>query len=85
MKWMEFPEQTHLLGKPDNMTDEECGALPVYCDGKVCISKWELSDEEKKHVAEKGYVWLRVLSGNSQPPVIIEAIETVFIHPEDIN
>ena len=85
MKWMEFPEQTHVLAKPDNMTDKECGALPVYCDGKVCISKWELDAEDIKHVLKHGFVWLRVLSGNSQPPVIIEAIETVFIHPEDIN
>ena len=83
MKQIEFPEQTKILGKPENMTDEECGSLPVFCDGQQCISKWELNEEEKKHVAEKGYIWLRVWSGKTQPPVMLEAMETVFIKPED--
>ena len=85
MKWIEFPEQTKLLGKPKNMTDEECGTLPVFCDGQQCISKWELNEDDKKHIVEKGYIWLSVLSGQTQPPVKIEAIETPFINKEVIG
>ena len=85
MKWVEFLEQTKLLGPPRGVSNKDCGTLPVFCDGQQCISKWELNEEEKKHVAEKGYIWLRIWAGNSQPPVMIEAKETVFIKPEDIN
>lgn len=83
MKWIDFPEQNRLLGKPENMTDEECGTLPVFTDGKQCISKWELDEKDIKHILEKGYIWLRVLSGETQPPVLIEATETVFITEGD--
>lgn len=83
MKWIDFPERNRLLGKPENMTDEECGTLPVFTDGQVCISKWELNEADIKHILEKGFVWLRVLSGETQPPVCIEAIETVFITEGD--
>lgn len=83
MKQIEFPEMTKILGKPKNMTDEECGSLPVFCDGQQCISKWELNKEDIEHINKHGYIWLRVLSGHTQPPVLIEAIKTPFITPGD--
>ena len=85
MKQIEFSEQNAILGRPKNMTDEECGSLPVYTDGKQCISKWELNEEDKKHINEKGYIWLRVLSGHTQPAVCIEAIDTSFESKKEKN
>jgi len=36
MKPVEFKYQVKILKKPDNMTDEECGPLPVWTDGTHC-------------------------------------------------
>ena len=85
MKPIEFPEQTKVLRKPDNMTDEKCISLPVFCNGEECISKWELNEADKKHIAEKGYIWLRVWGGQTQPPFCVEARETVFVKPVEIT
>jgi hypothetical protein len=83
MKCIEFPEQTRVLLAPPGVSDEECGTLPVFNDGKECISKWELNEEDKKHIAEKGYIWLRIWGGVTQPPCCLEAKETVFEKPEE--
>ena len=85
MKPIEFPEQNCNLGRPSNMTDEECGSLPVFRDGQRCISKWALSEADKKHIAEKGYIYLHVYGGSTQPPVWIDANDDVFIKPENPN
>lgn len=79
MKPTKFKEQNFELGKPESMTDDECVPLPCFRDGQQVISKWELSEDEKAHVAEHGYIWIRVFSGNfSQPPILPQACETVF-------
>ena len=33
------------------------------------ISKWELTEEEKAHIAEHGYIFINVLGG-IQPPIM---------------
>ena len=60
------------------MSDKECSSLPCFRDGQQVISKWELSEEEKAHVAEHGFIWISVLGGPSQPPILPQACETVF-------
>ena len=69
MEPVKFKEQTVELLRPSNMTDDECGPLPVFRNGNTCISKWKLNWKEKLHVLFKGYVWLGVYSGRTQPPV----------------
>lgn len=71
MKQVEFKEQNGILLKPENMTDEQCGTLPCYRDGSQVISKWILSEEEKKQILENGFIWVSVLSGISQPPIAL--------------
>ncbi len=71
MKPIDFPESNKNLLKPEGMTDEECGSLPVLTDGQVCVSCWELSEEEKKQLLETGKIWLMVYSGQTQPPVCL--------------
>lgn len=78
MKPIEFKEQTKVLSKPKNMTDEECSSLPVFTNGTNCISLWELSDEEIEKIKETKCIWLGVMSGLTQPPVFL-SVETPFI------
>jgi hypothetical protein len=62
MKPIEFIEQNKTLGKPESMTDEECGSLPVFSDGNQCISCWQLTDEEIEKIKETKCIWLGVMS-----------------------
>lgn len=80
MKPKKFKESTKVLQKPSNMSDDECSALPVFCDGKQCISCWKPSIKERFLILILGRVWLGVHSGKTQPPVFITA-ENVFVKP----
>lgn len=71
MKPTDFNESNTVLNKPDGMTDEECGALPVFRDGKQCISCWELSDDDLININQNRKVYLGILSGATQPPVYL--------------
>ena len=73
-----FVEANKDLQKPDNMTNEECGNLPVFSDGKYCVSQWKMSVRERLHCLFHGYIWLRVHSGYTQPPVALDAQKTIF-------
>ncbi len=69
-----FPEATQLLGRPSDMNDEECGALPI-CRGTlggfpVVVSQWMPSDEERAAIAAGAPVVLHVI-GSTQPPVLL--------------
>lgn len=72
MKPIDFPQVNVRLGPPSGMTTDECGALPVYSDGNLCISLWSLSWLERVNVLLFGRVWLYVIAGRSQPPVSLE-------------
>ncbi len=72
MRPINFPEQTAVLSKPPNMTDEECISLPVYNKGAECISCWRPTWSERLCILFGGKVWLRILSGQTQPPVALE-------------
>lgn len=73
-----FPEANRNLLKPESMTDEECGSLWVYTDGKICISCWKLNLRQRLAVLFTGKVWLGILSGYTQPPVWLDVDKTVF-------
>lgn len=79
MKPIGFPESNITLGKPQGMTDEECGSLPIFNDGTYCISLWQLSWRERFSAFFFGKVWLHVMSGKTQPPVALEAKKTIFV------
>lgn len=76
---IDFPEKNGDLLKPPNMTDAECASLPCFRDGTEVISCWAMTWRERFSVLIHGRVWLRVLSGVTQPPVSLTAARTVFI------
>jgi hypothetical protein len=78
MKPLEFEQQSVILNKPDDMTDEECGSLPIYSDGQQCISLWRMSWRERISSLFFGRVWLWVHSGKTQPAVGLSATRDVF-------
>lgn len=73
MNFTDFPEANVTYGKPQDMTDDQCGSLRVFrgyyntgdnMDGMpVLASKW-LTSEGKP-------VWLFIL-GHQMPPVSLE-------------
>lgn len=71
MKPIEFKESNIYLSKPSNMTEEECGSLRIFTDGKQCISCWRGDWKDRLKFLFTGKVWLKVVSGNNQPPVYV--------------
>ena len=76
---VDFEESNAVLTKPEDMTEEECGDLPIcrVQDGRI-ISCWELTDDELMEILQTKRVWLSVWSGATQPPVCVQG-ETPFI------
>jgi hypothetical protein len=79
---IKFREQTGVLLKPEDMTDEECAPLPIHHDGEWYVSCWRLSFKEKIKALLYGRIWLYVRGKVSQPPVSLSCERTVF---EDKN
>ena len=77
MKPVKFTEQTIELQPPPGMKD--CDPLPIFRDGRQCISKWRLGFRERLSVLFGGHIWLWVVSGNTQPPVAL-TVKTPFVN-----
>ena len=69
MKPAKFAEQNKTLQKPSTMTDKECTPLPIFTDGKQCISLWAGNLRERIKFLFTGKIWFSSLSGKTQPPV----------------
>lgn len=82
MKPSNFKEANKTLQKPAGMTEEQCSPLPIWNDGKNCISLWRLGWKERFSVLIFGRIWLCILSGETQPPVWLDASRSVFIKPK---
>jgi hypothetical protein len=78
MEPINFPQATKTLGPPKGMTKEECGDLPVFTDGKQCISLWKMTWRERFAALFFGKIWLSVYSGQTQPPVWLRADRQIF-------
>lgn len=74
MKPATFKESNRELAKPSDMTDAECSSLPVYTDGKICISLWKATWKERIRFLLTGKVWIWVHSGHTQPPIAIDTV-----------
>jgi hypothetical protein len=78
MEPINFEQANKNLLKPPSMTDEECGSLPVFTDGTQCLSLWKMTWRERLSALLFGKVWLWVISGQTQPPVALQASKEVF-------
>lgn len=78
MKPVHFKEVTNVLAKPASMTDDECSSLPIYTDGVECVSCWKMSWKERIKALLFGKIWLLIMSGHTQPPVLLVCEDTVF-------
>ena len=58
----------------------DCEDLPVYTDGKQCVSCWKMSFKERIKVLFTGRVWLGVIGHRTQPPVWLDGNKP-FIEP----
>lgn len=72
MELASFAEANAVLGKPDDMTHEQCEAASVLratmTDGTpVVISCWKVTAEELEEIQRTGRVWLLVC-GTTMPP-----------------
>jgi len=67
MKPTIFPEQNFVL------TAEGCDNLPVFTNGEVVISKWIPSEDDLQKINNGEGIYLVVYSGESSPPVFINA------------
>ncbi len=72
MKPAEFTEQNKTLLRPPSMTDKECLSLPVFTDGRHCISLWQGSFRERVKFLFTGEMWFLIVSGQTQPPVKLQ-------------
>jgi hypothetical protein len=95
---IDFTERNDFLGKPENMTENQCYALPVariatYVPGEdetkpavqvhAHISEWQLTDEEKEEVARTGKVYLKVI-GMTTFPVSVHGIKPIYLGDGDL-
>ena len=78
MKPIDFAQSTKVLQRPSTMAESECQSLPVWNDGKQCVSCWKATFKERLNILLTGKVWLGVLSGKTQPPVFVSG-ESVFV------
>ena len=75
-----FNESNRVLRAPKGM-DGKCGDLYVFSDGEVCVSQWQPTEEEKAAIAAGAPIWLRVVSGDTQPPVGL-SVSSPFIQEQ---
>jgi len=64
----DFAEANLLLVGPEGRDD--IIPLPVRRTDDSVVSRWELSAEEVREIAETGVVWLSVI-GRTAPPVYV--------------
>ena len=78
MEPINFEYVTGTLERPYRMTDEECGPLPIFTDGKQCVSLWHMSLRERLSALVFGKIWVQVLSGVTQPPISLSVARNIF-------
>lgn len=83
MRPIKFREQTGVLLKPNDMTDEECGPLPIHHDGEWYVSCWKMDLKERIKALVFGKTWLYVRGKISQPAVSLVCDKTVFEKPKE--
>lgn len=68
-----FEGSNFTYKKPEGMSDDQCGDLPVFrgtdpAGTPVIISCWTFSYEDLQEIAKTGRIYLSIV-GNAMPPV----------------
>lgn len=71
MKPTAFDGSNRVLGPPAGR-EAEVASLPVFSNGHVCVSCWELTEAERAEIFATGRIWLFVWAGHTQPPVSLQ-------------
>lgn len=71
MKPIDFPQSTKVLQKQSGMTERECLPLPIWSNGKQCVSCWKPSFVERLKILFTGKIWVGMMSGATQPPIYV--------------
>lgn len=72
----QFTESNKTLLAPTGM--DNCDSLPVFTDGKQCISLWRPTWRERLQFLFYGRLWVYVIGGSTQPPIALVIDKTVF-------
>lgn len=69
MEPIRFKDATDIITAPPGY-EGKVKDLPVFANGKVTISCWELTDDEFIKLCETKRVYLHIL-GNAMPPALL--------------
>lgn len=93
---IDFPERNDFIGKPHDMTDEQCSSIPVcrmmtYIPGETPesepvqvaahVSCWELTEEELAEVTKTGKIYVKIL-GHTLFPMSIHGVKPINPGPD---
>jgi hypothetical protein len=66
---VEFEGQNFVLRPP--VKAENILPLPIFRNGKCCVSCWQLTDDEIAEIVTSRRVYVTVFSGDTQPPIYV--------------
>jgi hypothetical protein len=69
MKPILFEQANRTLTAPAGQ-ENEVETMYVYTDGQQCISKWQLTDDEIEMVIKNRHLYISVMFGGTQPPIL---------------
>lgn len=72
---IKFKGHNRVLSPPPG--SENVLPLPIFRNGKCCVSCWELTQEELAEINRTGRVYVSIFSGKTQPPVFVGSETTV--------
>ena len=78
MRPANFREANKILARPKDMTDKQCGPLPIHTDGENCLSCWKMSFFERLKALIFGKIWIVIWSGTTQPPISLACWKNAF-------
>lgn len=96
---VDFPQRNDFFGKPKDMTDNQCYALPVcriatFVPGATYkdkaeqvlahISCWELAPEEIEEVLKTGKVYVKIL-GTQCLPMSVHGKLPIYVDESEIS
>ena len=72
---IKFNGYNRILNPPPD--SENVLPLPIFRNGKCCVSCWQLTKEELAEINRTGRVYISIFSGETQPAVYVGSETTV--------